>query len=128
MNIDFIKKVLMSTAEYWIVAKARRYSEGLTIKRDTDDIMLIAIPKDIKRGLRYEEITLQEVEKLSCSYVEQNISINSDYSPFQNFIQFNGIYSGYPVEYNVKEFMIKALQLKSNDIHDYKDLIETKPE
>ena len=127
MNIDFIKEILMSTAEYWIVARKTEYREYFETKRGKDQIVFIAIPKDIKRGLKYEEITLQEVEKLHNAYIEQNILINTDYPPFQQGITFRDMYKGYPIEYKIKEFMLKALDLKSNELYEYKALIEVEP-
>ena len=127
MNIDFIKEILMSTAEYWIVARKTEYREDFEMKRGKDQIVFIAIPKDIKRGLKYEEITLQEVEKLHNAYIEQNIFLNTDYPPFQQFITFRDMYKGYPVEYKIKEFMLKAFDLKSSELYEYKALIEVNP-
>jgi hypothetical protein len=124
MNIDFIKEILMSTAEFWIVAKKTEYTEYFETKRDKDQIVFIAIPKDIKRGLKYEEITLQEVEKLHRACIEQNIFINTDYPPFQQYITFGDMYKGYPIEHKTKEFLLKALDLKSNELYEYKALIE----
>ena len=124
MNIDFIKEILMSTAEFWIVAKKTEYIEYFETKRDKDQIVFIAIPKDIKRGLKYEEITLQEVEKLHWACIEQNIFINTDYPPFQQYITFGDMYKGYPIEHKTKEFLLKALDLKSNELYEYKALIE----
>ena len=117
----------MSTAEYWIVAKETEYREDFETKRGKDQIVFIAIPKDIKRGLKYEEITLQEVEKLHNAYIEQNIFLNTDYPPFQQYITFRDMYKGYPVEYKIKEFVSKALDLKSDELYEYKVLIEVKP-
>ena len=127
MNIDFIKEILMSTAEYWIVAKKTEYRDCFETKRGKDQIVFISIPKDIKRGLKYEEITLQEVEKLHNAYIEQNIFLNTDYPPFQQYITFRDMYKGYPVEYKIKEFVLKALDLKSDELYEYKVLIEAKP-
>ena len=127
MNIDFIKEILMSTAEYWIVAKETEYREYFETKRGKDQIVFIAIPKDIKRGLKYEEITLQEVEKLHNAYIEQNIFVNTDFAPFQQYITFRDMYKGYPIEYKVKEFLLKALDLKSDELYKYKALIEVEP-
>ena len=124
MNIEFIKEILMSTAEYWIVAKKTEYREYFETKRGKDQIVFIAIPKEIKRGLKYEEITLQEVEKLHNAYIEHNIFINTDYPPFQQYITFRDMYKGYPIEYKIKDFMLKALELKSNELYEYKALIE----
>ena len=117
----------MSTAEYWIVAKKTEYRDCFETKRGKDQIVFISIPKDIKRGLKYEEITLQEVEKLHNAYIEQNIFINTDYPPFQQYITFRDIYKGYPIEYKIKEFMLKALDLKSSELYEYKALIEVEP-
>lgn len=127
MNIDFIKEILMSTAEYWIVAKKTEYREYFETKRGKDQIVFIAIPKNIKRGLKYEEITLQEVEKLHSAYIEQNIYINTDFPPFQQFLTFSDMYKGYPIEYKIKEFLLKALDLKSDKLYEYKTLIEAEP-
>jgi hypothetical protein len=127
MNIDFIKEILTSTAEYWIVARKTEYRDYMKMKRGEDHIIFIAIPKDIKRGLKYEEITLQEVEKLHRAYMEQNIFINTDYPPFQQYITFKDVYRGFPIEHNIKEFMLKALALKSNELYKYKELLESEP-
>ena len=127
MNIDFIKEILMSTAEYWIVAKKTEYRDCFETKRGKDQIVFISIPKDIKRGLKYEEITLQEVEKLHNAYIEQNIFVNTDFAPFQQYIAFRDMYKGYPIEYKVKEFLLKALDLKSDELYKYKALIEVEP-
>ena len=37
------------------------------------------------------------------------------------------MYKGYPIECKIKEFMLKALDLKSNEIYEYKALIEVEP-
>ena len=117
----------MSTSEYWIVAKRTEYREYFETKRGKDQIVFIAIPKEIKRGLKYEEITLQEVEKLHSAYIEQNIFINTDYPPFQQHITFRDMYKGYPIDYKIKDFMLKALELKSDELYEYKALIEVEP-
>jgi hypothetical protein len=127
MKIDFIKEILMSTDEYWIVAKETSTTQFFETKRGDDQIIFIAIPSDIKRGLKYEDITLKEIEKLHNSYVNQNIFINLDYPPFQTYISFSGIYKGYPVNYKIKEFLINCFALKSNQLYDYKDLIQIEP-
>ena len=117
----------MSTAEYWIVAKKTEHREYFETKRGKDQIVFIAIPKDIKRGLKCEEITLQEVEKLHNAYIEQNIFINTDDPPVQQYITFRDMYKGYPIEHKIKEFMLKALDLKSDELYEYKELIEVEP-
>lgn len=123
-NVDFLKEVLMSDAEYWVVAQEVTAQEyGKSVRRK-DHIMFIAIPKGIKRGLKYEEITLQELEKLKNSYCEQNIYINTDYPPFQSYVSFYHIYRGFPVTNKIKQFMLDALALGSDEIWKYKELIQ----
>lgn len=109
-NIDFLKDVLMSDAEYWIV-KSGKY------------IMLIAIPNSIPRNLKYEEITLQELEKINRLYCDYNIIINNDTPPFQQFMSFCNITVGFPINKGIKKFMLDALALKSDNIYEYKNLI-----
>lgn len=123
-NVDFLKEVLMSDAEYWIVAKEVTGSEYGRTKRYKDHIMFISIPKEIKRGLKYEEITLQELEKLNRSYCEQNIYINTDYPPFQLYGTFSDIYRGFPITHKIRDFMLQALALGSDEIWEYKKLIQ----
>ena len=123
-NVDFLKEVLMTDAEYWVVAQettARKYWESV---RGKDHIMFIAIPKGIKRGLKYEEVTLQELEKLRNSYCEQNIYINTDYPPFQQYVSFYNFYAGFPVTHKIKQFLLDALALGSDKIWEYKGLIQ----
>ena len=123
-NVDFLKEVLMSDAEYWVVAQevtAQEYGRSVRCK---DHIMFIAIPKGIKRGLKYEEVTLQELEKLRSSYCEQNIYINTDYPPFQQYVSFYDIYRGFPITHKIRQFMLDALALGSDEIWKYKELIQ----
>jgi hypothetical protein len=123
-NVDFLKEVLMSDAEYWVVAQKVIGQEYGREKRYKDHIIFIAIPKGIKRGLKYEEVTLQELEKLRSSHCEQNIYINTDYPPFQNYVSFYELYKGFPVTHMIKQFMLDALALGSDEIYNYKELIK----
>ena len=123
-NVDFLKEVLMSDAEYWVVAQKVTGQEYGREKRYKDHIIFIAITKGIKRGLKYEEVTLQELEKLRSSHCEQNIYINTDYPPFQNYVLFYDIYKGYAVTHKIRQFMLDALALGSDEIYNYKELIQ----
>jgi hypothetical protein len=123
-NVNFLKEVLMSDAEYWIVEKrVEVINSGRTDRVDVD-IIFIAIPRNIERNLKYEEITLQELEKLENSLCEQNIFMTNDFTPFQIGVRFYNLYSGYPITKNINKFLIDALNLKSENIWDYKKLIE----
>jgi hypothetical protein len=124
MNIDFLKQVLMSEDTYWIVAEenwTRCYGE---MKRTNDHIMLIAIPYNIRRGLKHEEILLTDLEQLQRAEITCNISINVDYPPFQSGFSLRDVYEGYPITSEIKQFLVDALALKSDSIYDYKNLIE----
>lgn len=88
-----------------------------------DSIILTVIPRDIPRSLKSNEILLCDIEKLRDS-IMLTIHINEPYSPFQTGQTFYNVYAGFPVKTNVKNFMIKAIELNSNDIYDYKQLTE----
>lgn len=124
MNIDFMKEIIMTTDEYWVVARKTIYRENFDTKRGEDQILFIAIPKGIRRGLQYEEITLKDVETFYNSFLDRNIFLYPDYPPFQDYIPFRDVHTGFPIKNNAKEFLIKALELKSDNLNDYKALIE----
>lgn len=124
MHIDFLKQVLMSNAEYWIVAKKDWVREYGGDRRLPDQIMFISIPQNIRRGLMPDEILLNDIEKLHRSEIVCNIFINSDYPPFQFGQTLSNVYMGYPVTSNIKQFVIDALQLKSDSIYDYAELLK----
>jgi hypothetical protein len=113
----------MTEDEYWIVAKTNESRYYGSTQRDKDSIILTCIPYNFRRGLKRDEILVCEVEKLQHSDL-MNIHINVNYAPFQSGMIFYNVYTGYPIKCNVKEFMIKALELKSDDICDYKELAE----
>jgi hypothetical protein len=125
-NIDFLKQILMSDAEYWVVAKMVETNSMGRMERNKDDIMLISIPRQTRRNLKYEEITLADLEKLRNADVD-NIFLNNSYPPFQYGVTFWKVYLGFPITKNIRGFMIDALALVSDDIFEYKKLI-TEPE
>ena len=119
MNVDFLKKVLMSEAEYWVVAKRDEYSKV----KIPDYICLICVPSEIKTGLKYEEITLKALEDLSRSEYP-NIYLNTGCPPFQKYQRFGKLFEGFPVEKNIKEFLSKALLLESDELYEYEKLLK----
>lgn len=122
-NLDFLKEILMSKHEYWVVAKK---NESRTLARTItgeDYIILTCIPYSIRRGLTYEEITLKDLEDLQRVEM-QNIYLNTDYPPFQTGQSFYEVYKGFPITSDVQKFLIKSLSLESNRLWDYKELIE----
>ncbi|NMC59781.1 MAG: hypothetical protein GYA51_10435 [Candidatus Methanofastidiosa archaeon] len=96
MDLELIKEILTTKYEYWIVAEKTDYVEGSGFKRGEDNILFIAIPKEVRRGLKYEEITLKDIETLYNSYLDQNIYLYPDYSPFQDYVPFKKVYKGFP--------------------------------
>lgn len=122
-NIDFLVEVLQSKYEYWVVAKKNEYRQFMEFKRGKDNIILTAIPLDIPREKKRDKILLSELENLNNINMP-NIFLNDDCPPFQLGITLRNIYMGFPIKSNVKKIMIKLLKLDSNDIYDYKKIIE----
>jgi hypothetical protein len=93
-------------------------------------VWLISINPRIRRGLKKDEILLTDLEALRSSE-PSNISLSNSYAPFQLGISMCNFTQGYPVTHDVRQFLIDALALQSNDIYDYQPLIkqpEPKPE
>lgn len=120
-GLSFYKKVLTSDDEYWIISESHSDSHN---NRQDDHIYLIVIPATIRRNIKYEEITLSELEEFQRSYMEGNIPLSQSYPPFQRGISFYNVYEGFPITKNVREVMIEALKLKSNSLWDYKKIID----
>ncbi len=123
IDVKMIQQVLVSDAMYWIAARETRYSKYGTMERGDDQIVLIAIPDDIPRGMQYEEILLKDVERAGDVPIEKNIFINNDYPPFQLGLSLKDFYLMFPITCDVKAFLDKAFELKTNDIWDYKGII-----
>jgi len=122
MEINFLKKVLMSNADYWVVAKRNSYRNFAKWKQGEDSIMLVSFP-GIEVNLKYEEITLKHIEDLYKAKLDFNIFLNEDYPPFQFGQSLYDVYDGFPLENTpVKKFLIAALQLGSNLLYEYEDL------
>lgn len=128
-NIDFLKKILTSGCEYWIAARRESVNMYGRLERSSDSIWFIAIPieENIYLSKTEDEILVKDIERLRSLYVH-NIAISKDYPPFQHGISLYNFYDGYPVKENHKEILKKALELGSNDIYDYRKLLEPQPE
>lgn len=126
-HIDFLKEILMSEWEYWVVARMQYVNEYGKMKRIDDDILIIAIPYNVRRGLAYENIMLTDLEKLSRVELN-NIFITRNFPPFQQGVTMYDIYVGYPIKKNIHEFMVNALSLKTKNIYDYKALLNNDQE
>jgi hypothetical protein len=128
-NIDFLKKVLMSGYEYWIAAKRENANVYGRMEQQPDSIWLIAIPieENLHVPKKADEILLKDIERLRDLPIH-NIAISESYAPFQHGQTLYSFYEGFPIKRNIKDFMIKALELASNNIYDYQKLLEPKEE
>lgn len=116
-NIDFLEKILTTNYEYWIVSKKEIWSTG---KADFS-VWFISVPYIINRGIKREDVKLIELRDLQGMEVP-NISLSEDYPPFQYGITFYNLWIGFPLlSGSPKEFLKKALEIKSKDIFVYKE-------
>lgn len=122
MNTKVLEKILTTDEQYWIIRKDEN-STGFNAQKFTNSIIMCTIPENIKQGKKREEITIVDLEELQgCNHT--NIYLNSDTPPFQLFQNFYRVTDCYPITCNKKEFLIKALLLDSDDIWDYKKIID----
>jgi hypothetical protein len=56
--------------------------------------------------------------------LDGNVYLNESYAPFQLGVNLYHVTEVFPIPSRQREFMIKALELKSHDIYDYKKLID----
>jgi len=118
-NIRFLTEILMSTEEYWVAVKEDQWASG----KSDRSVWLISINPRIRRGLKKDEILLTDLEALRSSE-PSNISLSNSYAPFQLGISMYNFTQGYPVTSDVRQFLIDALAIQSNDIYDYQALIK----
>ena len=109
--------------------KVNRSIEDSIDKKDMEELASFAANMITKRtrlgyGVSANGQEKSKLEKLKGSYCEQNIYINTDYPPFQQYVSFYDIYRGFPVTHKIKQFMLDALALGSDEIWKYKELIQ----
>lgn len=126
MRSDLLKQILETDHTYWVVSKENTANEYCRTVRKDDSILFIAIPQDVRRGLKYDEITLKQFEELKHSQMDSNIFLSPEnYPPFQLYVSFFSLHDGFPVTINAKkinEFIIKSIELKSTDMYAIKAL------
>lgn len=123
-NIDFLKQILTTGCEYWIAAK-KEYTDYHYWRRGPDSIWFIAVPieENLHVPKKEDEILLKDIERLRNLSVH-NIAISENYAPFQHGQTLYSFHTGLPIRENIKEVMLKALQLGSKNIYDYAALIK----
>ena len=57
-------------------------------------------------------------------HLNGNIFLNEDYAPFQIKQNLTNVVEVYPIKCNQKEFLKQALILESDDIWEYKKIID----
>lgn len=124
-NISFLTEILTTEHEYWVVAKKSMAAMMGRYERQKDQILFIGIPPKIDRMVNKKEIKLTQLEDLRRSEIFGNIYLSENYTPFQWGQDFYNIYKGYPIPNNiVNDFLRKAMDLKSNDLYEYKKIID----
>lgn len=120
-NLHFLERLLREDSDYWVVAKVNDSTQG----RMEDDILLISLPSSINKGVEINELKLGEVKRIQETYVDTNIFFTGDYAPFQLGVRLDSFWSGFPVkDVKIKPFVLKCLELKSHDLHDYEKLLK----
>jgi len=124
-NISFLTEVLTTDHEYWVVAKKCMASNYGRYERIKDQVIFIAIPSKIERDIDRDCIKLTDLEKIQSEEITGNIFLSDDYTPFQHCQNFHSIYIGFPIpDKEVNNFLRKAILFKSDDIFQYKKIID----
>lgn len=124
-NLNFLKKLITTDNDYWIVAMKNEDGRG---ERYKDSIMFISLPYGRKIYSNEKEILLSDIEELRRSCVN-NIFLNESYPPFQIGQDLYNVYIGFPVEFDgrdAKQVLIEALNVNSTSIADYREIAEGK--
>jgi hypothetical protein len=94
-------------------------------ERGPDDVLFIAIPDNISLNIPRADIRLIDLEALSKCQLN-NIFLSAAFPPFQYGISMSGVYKGFPLKdgLSIRDFLTKALAIKSHKLSDYQQLIE----
>jgi hypothetical protein len=121
-HIDFLIKVLTSDRKhYWIGERRMDYGRG----EQSSEIVMFNIDEKFTLGKDRKDIKLTDLEEIGRHQVN-NIFITTPYAPFQVGISLDEFYNGFPIESNIHEFMINALNLKSKNLYDYQEMAKEK--
>ncbi len=121
MNVRVLEQILTSDVEYWIFKKRNTDCHNIEFR---PSIFMAVIPINILRFDNREDIKLIDLEGLVRVCLDGNIFLNEDYPPFQMGQDLHDVIEVYPIICNSREFLIKAMQLKSDNIRDYKNIID----
>ena len=121
-NYNFYSQILESDAEYWCVAKEVTSRQFFEDKRESDEILFISLPSEIKTGQTKDEIKFVDVDAIKSMHITCSVHLSGIYTPFQVGQTFYSIYKGFPVKTNIREFFEEAMKLKSKDLWNYEKL------
>jgi len=122
-NNSFLSRILQGTATYWVVLRR----EGYAHQQKQESIWFFAVPDNVCLGSNYESILLKDIENLRDKHILQNIPLSDPYPPFQYGISLHDAIDGFPIESgSIKEFIAKALVVGTNNLEDYRKLIDPK--
>ncbi len=124
-NYDLYSQILESDAEYWCVAKEVSNRSNFRDERESDEILFISLPHEIKTGQPKNEIKFTEVEAIRHMNINYSVHLSGTYTPFQVGQTFYSIYNGFPVKSNIREFFEEAMKLKSKSLWDYEQLYKS---
>lgn len=120
-NNSFLSRILQGNATYWVIVKREIYAH----LPQKESIWFFAIPDGLSVGLKYENILLKDVEELGDKHILQNIPLSDPYPPFQYGISLHDAIDGFPIESgSIKEFIAKALIVGTNNLEDYRKLLD----
>jgi len=123
MNVDILEKILTNKHQYWLIKKENK-SVGINTQNFKPSIIMVIIPQKIKQELKRNEIKLIDLERLERIYLDGNVFLNKDYAPFQIGQSLTDVVEVYPINCNQKEFLKQALILESDDMLEYKKIID----
>jgi hypothetical protein len=120
MSNDFLSKILQGNYSYWVVLK--RVPHYLD-HNNNESIWFFGLGSDISISIPYDEIKLKDIERLGRAKLT-NIPLFPYYPPFQEGITLSDAIDGFPVhEGNICDFLARAIQLKSKELHHYHALL-----
>lgn len=120
-NISFLKQVLTSGKEYWVAARREYVNRYGTMEREPDSVWLICIPYKICTNYKMDDLLVKDVEELHRTELH-NIPLSVNWPPFQYGITMRDFHTGFPLDGDFREFLIKALQCGNNILDDYQKI------
>lgn len=132
MNIDVLERIIKNRSDYFIgVSRGENYLSGheweTTYLFSTPSSVLQLIPKGtLNEDNTYTiidiDISLSILKKIDSTYVETNIPLSKNYTPFQLGVRISNFDDVFELkDNNVNEFLFEVFRLrKEGKLKDYK--------